>query len=429
MIINGIKSDDYIYVRILEENNYIPFYISHLKKETVIRFNINHLRQWLWKSCIWKNKDKFLFVPKNNADPFCYAPSKLYEAIIAQEDMDLEIEMDARDILLIDEWLWQKLNSTERPPLTPQNRLSYFLGGDSTKSPLQKNVEHLEHTELVRMDGTFYLGSHIFDDEIYPSRISGPTQLFLPFEAGKNTVDKIKDAFLFSNSGVIYVNIKKGERLDLSDPVINFLFIHQNWMRFLANISVLSEEEKMPIFKREFEGFDTKSQKRYFILHNYIKIKSLQEITNRTVWDEIIIRCPSFQNIFYNDDYRYSHFDDFDLDKDGYIRYVWTRDEPTVEHELEKIADRLSYEETCQHVQAEIDAQERRKEQMHLEINARNYFKSHQKRFYTLKKENPQLTEIEFFVQEEQRKKEMLIRRLIKTLNYRIEKSKIDPNT
>lgn len=40
MIINGIKSDDYIYVRILEENNYIPFYISHLKKGTVIRFNI-----------------------------------------------------------------------------------------------------------------------------------------------------------------------------------------------------------------------------------------------------------------------------------------------------------------------------------------------------------------------------------------------------
>ena len=50
-------------------------------------------------------------------------------------------------------------------------------------------------------------------------------------------------------------------------------------MRFLANISVLSEEEKMPIFKREFEGFDTKSQKRNLLLkNNLIYFAELAEV-------------------------------------------------------------------------------------------------------------------------------------------------------
>lgn len=419
MIIHGIDSKDYIYLRLLVESKHYPFRYSHLKKDSIIRFKIEGLRKNLWRRGVFEHLDYFAFVENESATNQDYEPSKLYKSAVVTKDINLEISLDAKDILLINEWLWARLNSVETPEVNSNNLLSFLFGTDKSKSPIERNKDRLEHTRVVRYNGKEYVGCDIFDGNNNSTALPQRRMLELPANIGVSNNQQITDAYQFASDASIVVPLKKGDVLDFNDPVINLLFLRQNWMRLLANTQKVSEKKNLELFEKDFSGFVPKAGRRYFKLHSYLNLRSLKEITDSKVFEEIRKRDASFENIFYNDDYRFSHVDNYDLDENGFIRYVWCTDEPIVEHELLKIADRVSYEEAWDHYEHECVMKELLAEQRELEREAAKYIKYHQGKYHKRRRENPDLSPIDFMFQEIEREKEVkkeLVRRLTKTL-------------
>ncbi|MDE5539851.1 MAG: hypothetical protein K2J20_05140 [Bacilli bacterium] len=186
----------------------------------------------------------------------------------------------------------------------------------------------------------------------------------------------------------------------------------------------MSEEEKLKLFEKDFECWIPEAERRYFKLHDYIKIQSLNDFVKDEVFEMIIVHVPDFKNLFYNNHWRYSHVDNFDFDSDGYLRYVHTGDEPVVELELAKIADRVSAEEGREHYEHEMAERARQEEEKRLVREAAKYFKTHQGRFYKLQRTMPNLSQVEFMIMEQGRENELkrtLVRRLNNTLSKRID--------
>lgn len=222
---------------------------------------------------------------------------------------------------------------------------------------------------------------------------------------------------------VICLPLEKGDVLDLSDPVINLLFMDQEWMRLLLQTEVVPEEEKLKLFERDFAGWIPEAGRRYFKLHKDIKLINLSMIEVHRVWPLIESLAPDFYNYLYNEFNMYSSEDGFDFDSEGYLRYIHTGNNSFKENELSKIAERVSAEEGRLHYEHEMLAREKRLRREKLEREAEEYFKAHKARFYKLQKSNPNLTQIEFMQMEQERlneTKRILVRKLNNALTRRI---------
>ncbi len=426
MILHDINSEDYLYLRLLEKSEDYPFDYTYLEPRTILRFQVEHLRKWIWKRSVFEHLDCFHFEKRENVFPYAYLPASLYKRAVVVKDFNLQISMDSKDILLIDEWLWKGLNSSERPMLTPANQLSFLFGTESSKSPLERNYYHLAHTRLYHYDGEEVVGNSIFEMDTSRKTLPESTLLSLPspISLEESRQSKLIDCYQFGNECVIVVPLKKGEVIDLRSPVINLLFLNQNYLRLLLNTERVSEQEQLECFKRDFEGFLPTINRRYFKLHDYLKVHSLKEFTNLDVWNEIRKRSSSFQNIFYSDDWRR---DQTSLDSEGYVRYVWCKDEPIVEHELSKIATRVSFEEAEFLYNKEQEVKRMKEEESHLQRRAKEYFKKNKARYYKLQKSNPDLSYIDFMMMDSYKKRGAKIenvKRLLLVLNHRIENLK-----
>lgn len=204
------------------------------------------------------------------------------------------------------------------------------------------------------------------------------------------------------------------------------MFLDQEYVKFLVNTEILSEQEKEEQFIKDFSGWIPDVGRNYYRINDCIKIKSFNDIMKKEVWEDIIRYVPDFNNIFYNY-YNYSQYDNFDFDEEGYLRYVWTSGEIEIEHELLKIANLVSREIGEEHYSHEITTKELLEEEKELNCRAEAYFKNHKGRFYKLQRTNPSLNFIDFMMQEEAREKELkrvLVKRLTKAINVRIETGK-----
>lgn len=429
MVLHGVDSEDYLYLKLLEKSNDYPFEYSDFQKGTILRFRVEHLRNWIWKYSVFQNLDCFSFEKQEEVSSSAYLPAVLYKRAVVVKDINLQINMDSKDILLIDEWLWDRLNSTERPALTANNQLSFLLGAESSKSPVERNCYHLEHTRLIRYDGKEVVGSSIFEPSSSRKPLMQPNLLGLPSTMNLESMDvksKLVDCYQFGNESVIIIPLRVGDIIDLRSPVINLLFLRQDFLRMLLNTERVNEKEHLECFQRDFEGYLPNVDRRYFKFMDSLKLHSLQDITNPKVWEEIRKRSSTFQNpfSFYGSEWRFSKVC---LDSKGYIRYVWCKDEPTVEHELSKIATRVSFEEAESLYKKELENKEREEQESHLQTRAREYFKRNKARYYKLQKRNPDLTYVDFMMRDSYQKraeKIQSLKRLILVLNRRIDSLK-----
>lgn len=204
---------------------------------------------------------------------------------------------------------------------------------------------------------------------------------------------------------------------------MTLLFLRQDYLRMLLSVEELTVKEHLECFERDFEGYLKDANRRYFKLQDYLKISSLNDLFDSKVFEEIRKRSSTFQNPFsyYGNDYRVSKvcFDD-----EGYIRYIWCNDEPIVEHELSKIANRVSYEEAEMLYQKEQEAKLKEEENRYLQRKAKEYFQKNKARYYKLEKRYPGLTYMDFMFRENgERKKQKIdsIKRLVLVLNHRID--------
>ncbi len=423
MILHDVNSEDYLYLRLLGESKDYPFYYSHLKEGTILRFQLENLSKWLWRSNVFKNLDCFHFEERKKKSKKSYSPLDIYSKITVVKDIDLLINMDAKDVLLMDEWLWDRLHSSERPIMTSANQLSFLFGTEKSKSPIERNWYHLEHTKLFRPDGKEVQGSSIFEMDTPRMALPENTLLSLPssFIDKKNNGGKIVDCYQFGNETVIVVPLRRGDIIDFSSPVTTLLFLRQDVLRLLLNTEAVSEQEHLKYFERDFEGYLPTIGRRYFKLHDYLKLRRLNDLFDSKVWAEIRKRSSTFQNPFsyYGNDYRVSKVC---FDGEGYIRYIWCSDEPIVEHELSKIADRVSFEEAQALYEKEQKNKKREEEEKELQRRATEYVEKNKGRYNKLQKRNPNLTYVDFMridSAEQGRVKKETVKRLLLVLNYR----------
>lgn len=420
MLLNGVDSDDYIYLRLVDD---IRWDMRDFHKGTIIRFSISHLRKVIWKREVrqklfnrktdkreMKYSDEYCCIElkaKSNVSKQAFLPQDLYESITITDDINIFPVISPEDLVAINDWLTKKLNSP---------KFSFEAWGRGEASSIAEfNRKFFENGTLVPSTNTGNALISLNSKGVFKYVEKTKEQDERPFNGG--------NIICTSAGEVICLPLEKGDVLDLSDPVINLLFMDQEWMRLLLQTEVVPEEEKLELFERDFAGWIPEAGRRYFKLHKDIKLINLSMIEVHRVWPVIESLAPDFYNYLYNEFNMYSSEDGFDFDSEGYLRYIHTGNNSFKENELSKIAERVSAEEGRLHYEHEMLASEQRQRREELEWEAEKYFKSHQARFYKLQKSHPKLTKVEFMQMEQERlneTKRVLVRRLNNALNKRI---------
>lgn len=420
MLLNGEDSDNYLYVRLTDD---IKWDMIDYPKGTIMRFSIPFLRNVIWKSEIrqklFERKsdpktmhylDEYVYIElklKKEASKKAFLPQDLYESIRMIEDREVYPVILPEDLIAINDWLAKKLKS-------PKFSFEAY-GRDSANSIAKFNEKFFDKGVLE--------SSTITGNALIPLNPKGVFKYMGKTESSQNRPSSSGNVVCTSRSDAICLPLEKGDVLDLSDPVINLLFIDQEWLRLFLKTEVVPEEEKLKLFERDFAGWIPEAGRRYFKLHPDIKLINLSMIEVHRVWPIIESIAPDFLNYLYEMCSAYSSEDDFDFDSDGYLRYIYTGNYSLKEAELAKIAERVSAEEGRLHYEHEMLAREKRLRREELEWEAEKYFKSHQARFYKLQKRQPDLTKISFMQMEQAREKEtkrVLVRRLNASLETRI---------
>lgn len=425
MILNGVNSDEYVYLRLMKDTIIPNGHHVDLPAGTVVRFHIDTLRQNLWKYVV---REKFFtqeFDSKTftKTDDFYYLdvesnlefsttelmPTKQYKHVKAKRNFDIVLPIKYGDLLVMNDWLKSKLS--ENVP---------FVSGEFAFM----NYRNVAHFNEDFFKNGIFLTSQSSRNKLVPLGIKSEVVQY-NFSNDVNAKNSEGGKVICKDGDAICLQFREGEEINFSDPAVSLLFLDQEYVKFLLNAEIISEAEKEEYFIEDFSGWIPDVGRKYYRIHDCIKIKSFNDIMQEEVWEDIRRYAPDFNNIFYNN-HCYSQYDDFDFDVNGYLRYVWTSGGIEIKHELSKIADPVSREIGEEHYSHEIIMKELLEEESELNRRAEAYFKSHKGRFYKLQRTNPTLNYVDFMIHEENQEKEIkkeLVLRLTKAINVRIEKS------
>lgn len=420
MLLNGVDSDDYIYLRLVDD---IRWDGRNFSKGTIMRFSIYFLRDVIWKGEIkqklfTRKKDErtmsytgeYCYIElkaKSDVSRQAFLPQDLYESIKIIEYKEIYPIISPEDLIAVNDWLTKKLNSSKF----------------SLEAWCRDEASNIAEFNKNFFDNGVFSSSTNNGNSLLPLNPKGVFKYVTKEYEQEERLFKDGHVICISQGDVICVPLEKGDVLDLSDPVISLLLIDQEFMRLLLQTEVVPEEEKLKLFERDFAGWIPEAGRRYFKFHKDIKLINLSMIEVHRVWPIIESIAPDLYNYFSDNYWRFSSEDSFDFDDEGYLRYIYTSDEYLVEQELAKIAERVSAEEGRLHYENEILAAEQNKRRRKLEWEADEYLRKHKARFYKLQKSNPNLTAVEFMQMEQAREKEtkqVLIRRLNNSLKTRI---------
>lgn len=425
MILNGVNSNDYVYLRLMEDTA-IPYGFIELPAGTVVRFHLDTLKKNLWKrevreklferevdSETFTRTDDFYYLDIKASDEDSKAeimPIKQNNLIKTKRNFDIVLPVKYGDLLVMSDWLKSKL--CERVPFMSSQLafMDYQNVAHFNKDFFKNGVfltSNYSSNQLALLGINREVVQYQFLDDVNVKNLGGG-----------NVVCKDGDA--------ICLQFREGEEINFGDPAVSLLFLDQVYVKFLLNTETISGKEKDELFMADFSGWIPEAGRKYYRINDGIKIRSFNDIMTKEVWEDIRRYAPDFNNVFF-DNYNYSQYDDFDFDENGYLRYVWTRGSIEIEHELSKIATPVSKEIGEEHYSHEITMKELLEEERELKHRAEAYFKSHKGRFYKLQRSNPTLNHIDFMMQEEAREMELkreLIKRLTNAINVKIETEK-----
>ncbi len=409
MKLNGKNSDDYLYLRLMEDTR-LPNGLYDLKAGTIVRMHIASLKKNIWKNnirdylmgyvenetCIEAKKDDNLLLHG-------LVPINFFKCFVVKNDFDLVVSVNYGDLIVMNDWLKAKLNIN-----------APFIRGQ---------MAFFDYRDVAHFNSDFFKNGTL---DKSPTNSSGELFEVLQYNSDDSNLPPNTDGKLICKSGdAICLQFKKGEVIDFSNPAVALLFLNQEYIKFLLKTEDVVGEEKDNCFIKDFEGWIPEAKRRYFKIHDYIKIHHLNDILmQKGIFESIVQHVPDFQSFVYGIN-NFSFYDDFDFDEEGFLRYVWSSNSVEFTLELAKIADPVTREVGEEHYRHEITMKELLDEERELKYEAEKYYKAHQARFWKLKKVNPKLDYITFMIEEKEREEErknVLVRRLVRTLNYRIDK-------
>ncbi len=254
MIINGVNSDDYVYLRLTQDTK-IPYGYIDLPAGTVVRFHVGSLRQNIWKwevrenfftrmidSKTFEKTDEFYYIettPNPEVSATELMPTKQYNRVKVKRNFDIVLSVKYGDLLVMNDWLKSKLSES-----VPFTRCQVAFMG-------YRNVAHFN--EDFFKNGTF-LTSNSQKNKLVPLGIKSETVQYKSSDAveiknpeGGNVVCKDGDA--------VCLQFREGEEINFNDPAVSLLFLDQEFVRFLLNTEPVSEKEKEECFIADFSGW------------------------------------------------------------------------------------------------------------------------------------------------------------------------------
>lgn len=401
---NGFDSSKFRYFRLKKEDKEYKEYSTsfivfpYLKENMVFKMSDDSLYENIFSNtfyrCIQKHLENFEVKRLSNENLFDVIEFlTIQDDLVIDADYQTEFSYETGCFCVIDSWLKEKMNDKDLYKLT---RFS------DPKSLAERNAE---------------VFSYVDDDERLPDDIIKSKALALM----KNTDlanSSNAEIYKFKTNTPIHFNLHKGEVLKLSNPVIALALIDQDYLKLLANSEEILGEEKEKYFLSDFKDFIPGTKRKYYKLKDRIRIKDIYDISDP-------FRFRSFKCNFKNDlvggycKVGFCKHNSENFRDDGTIAYFYVDyragiSDSVVENELLKIADCLSQEDAIIRKNMDVQAIER----YNLEQRALEYVKNHKAKYN--KGANRLLTPVQFLEQEEEKEKQGLGIRLVKSLNKRI---------
>lgn len=396
MELNGFNSDDYIYLQFnndFEDHNHINY-----KKGQITRFSVEGLRSLLLDKKYYG--DIIELIPKKNITKYDLLPYQVYEGVLVKEAGRInQVNIRSNDLIIIDDEFKRRFHS---------NRFGETCFGSFSYN--DANTEELKKITKKEMIYDSKIGFLIKDHSIQEKALTCLGLQSLNSSLNLEKYFNIEKIYKTNYTFDLYIDTKNGDFLSFKYPSIALLFMDNEWINFIANTHFLTPEEELIEFKKDFKN-RISCNRTYYKLNDNIKIKNITDFQKKKFFPKNFDHETFFDNIITF--FGWNELDNYDLDSNGYVRYVWLKDNKELEEEILKIAKICNLDEANDHYK-------HFKEREKLENEAFKYYCNHKKNYKRMKKENPNLTYIEFMKLNEEKlaKQEFYKNRKNNNLNF-----------
>lgn len=365
MIINDFNSDDYIYLKLDRS-------FGNYRENDILRFSIDELRDNVLCNNFFNYPFCFEFKKKKNLSKNDILPYQVYESVLVKENCGQFIMHISKDDIFI-------LNDKIKE-LIFSNRPHSFISNKPLSSINKDTINDANEVEINK------------------SAIAT-----LPKNEVQSLDHNYNKILQFTKDDKILFDLKKGDLLDMSNISISLLFTNQYYLRLFGITHILDEEDKLKHFEEDFKYCIPNTNIRCFYLNSNIKVRNIREL---------ISRSP-----FLNGCIKVNDIDSYDYDENGFIRYFYIIDSKIVETLALNIARRVTLNESIVHYNHYLKMK-------NLLVEAWNYCRNNKNKFKKAKKQNPNLTELEFMnndLKQTEETKKIIVKRLLMVLK-KIEK-------
>ncbi len=221
MELNKLKSEEYIYLKVLEDF-YDKALNEHYKKGTIIRYRQDNLQKSFWSKSLpdefFENIEMYSNYTNQEDQPL---PS--CEKIYFKEDLAIDLTLGEGSYWLIDSALCNKLDSSSKI-----NYQGYSLP-----------------KKIVNM-------SEIESKASFKDIIDCPMEIKLLLARLERDCKEISQVEPNQKLN-LYLEFKKGDTLDFLDPSFRLIFLDQERLKFLQKVKVITGQNKANLIAIDFD--------------------------------------------------------------------------------------------------------------------------------------------------------------------------------
>lgn len=208
MELNGLNSDDYIYLRLNED---IENDAYKEKKGNTIGFTRRYLESAIYSSIYYQGIDDILEITrKDEIKDTDILPTQVNESMVVKEDKVVDIRLFPNRSYVLNDWLISHLT----------NDSTIYDFNDGSIQITDFNMRHIEKECSESLPKT----------SKYPMITTGDDEVRLK------------------------ITFKEGESLDFTNPGVMSLLYDPNEIALLASSEVILDEEKEECFKQDFQN-------------------------------------------------------------------------------------------------------------------------------------------------------------------------------
>lgn len=196
----NFKREDYVYLKLIED--YEDKDGVKYKKDQILRYR----KEWLIENItgrqfrnVFDYDNELIYNKNDDCDENDILYHKIYSSIIVSKDRSCKLYLWPGDYFYLNDWLFQ----------------------------------------------------HVDDKGMYT--ITNAQKKVIPDKTNSNKLIELTEEYPYKELDA-HISLKKGEKLDFSDPAVIALFYNMDWMRLFAKTEIISGKEKQKLFDEDFSN-------------------------------------------------------------------------------------------------------------------------------------------------------------------------------